>query len=193
MNKATIILILLFSFFSIPFLKAQTYSSMIEDKEIVGFLKWHSSQHLDTPILSDYRIYKVSQNILKWHHVMLYTKKDSLNEGVYQTYCIYNPRNNYLDSTFTDEEKKYIYKQFQSQITTKWADSVSKMIANYGRKTNKKYSYNISLPLFTTDKKYVILRQVWNCGGNCGEEHINLYKKDNDGWHFYRQLVAAVF
>ena len=55
------------------------------------------------------------------------------------------------------------------------------------------YDYYFSLPLFSVDKQYVILKELYSCGHNCGEYRIMLYKKTKFGWAFCHYLLGGVF
>ena len=134
---------------------------------------------------------------------------DELSNSNYVTEDVlmkYNFRENdyKLDTIFTQKDIQFIRKQFnevenfrlnQNLLTNKVTiprDTLAKFQnskrgkpnfwINYTKKYGNKGFYTIGLPLFSLDRKTVIIISGFHCGGLCGVGTTEIYKKVNGKW-----------
>jgi hypothetical protein len=128
---------------------------------------------------------------------------------------IVSKENNYLeldkmDSLFTKNDAEFIKKQLKGIDKFKLkqklmldkiiipSDTLSKFQnnkinslgfwENYRQKYGNKGFHTISLPLFSLDKKTVIITIGFHCGGLCGGGATEIYKKINGKWTLIKTL-----
>lgn len=171
---------------------AQTYSTVIPDKEFHHFFyELNSSKVI--------RIHKLDPEIFSWELSMMnitdsasqpfsfpFLKKDS---EVYAT----------LNASFSPADCQFIQQQLRSIKDSVWnfsqlkgfvkADSAvySKIFewsASGKKRIGDYYLYKFSIPLFSLDRKAVMVYQHYYCGALCLTACLYLYKKDDKGvWH----------
>jgi hypothetical protein len=156
---------------------AQTYSDLISDKEIIAFLAWEVNStkgHSAKRFLSSKR--KVSRSILEWDSLN-FIKPDSLSEDdISVRFSYLFQKKNQIDTIFTAEDRQYFLEQFQSYKSSIWKFKLPK--ATLTSRKNKIYFY--SLPMFSKDRKYVIIRREYYCGSLCAYGGYFIYKKLNE-------------
>ena len=175
--KISLLFIILF-FYST--LYSQTYSNEILDNEICRFFQQlKNSEKL--------KIKKIDQKIIKWRNYDVYGEKDSTMSFSFGTGIL---KNEIVLKHLTKDDIQFIEKQYLSIKNSVWKkddfkkfnllDSLGRNeIHNHSMKRNKKmgnyYSYSFSIPLFSIDKKYVIIIQDFYCGFMCSTQCIYLY------------------
>ena len=183
MTNKLLFLIILFPFYTACL--AQTYSSVISDKDIVDFIHWKLYESPEDSAAKKY--FSFSASILKWQKEDLQCYDSMFNTGN-NFFCIYNDQNKFLDTILNLNDKKFIVKQSNAGNGSKWLIEKPK-----NRKAEKGHDYYFSLPLFSVDKKYAMLREVFYCGPRCGGAAIILYKQTETGWFIYSRLQDIVF
>ena len=177
--------------FSLTFTKAksQTYSSIVTDQEIHNFFyELNKSKAIS-------QIHKLSPDIFAWAPMLLL---EDTSDQELPFYFLSNDGKEYviLKASIGKEDIEFIKQQIQSIKGTIWdfnhlkgfipADSIiNKEIMRKsisGKKRIKdNYSYTFSLPLYSLDKKSVIIYQDFFCGALCSTSCIYLYKNDGSG------------
>ena len=168
-------------------IKGQTYSFLINDKDIIEFMNW--KLYNDTTPNSEVpkEFFSFSNHINHWSTIILkwdVTQDSNTNNH----FCIFNKNNKWLDTIFTNEGKEFLIKQSNSYIDSLWHIN-----APINPKAKIGSIHYCNLPLFSIDKQYVLFKEMYRCGGDCGEMGITLYKKINSSWTVYKSLVFAVF
>jgi hypothetical protein len=176
MKSATIILL---CFFVFAFAKGQTYSSEISDKEIYDFLNWmtkNSGRNYEEPKLS---MKHISYFIMSWDTANFIAKDTALiKKYPYMDMQYIYRHEEGLDTMFSQYDRDYLFKQFTSIKDTIWHNKFSNSTLHFKRKQVRVNIYYYSIPLFSADKNYVIVRQNYYCGSLCA----------NGGYHVFRWL-----
>lgn len=179
-HKALVLLLLTIG---VNKIKAQTYNSLIPDKDIENFIQWKLT---DT---SAYRIISkecFSISILSWKKEIL----DYDNSSRKSPFSIYKAQNHWLDSIITKEDKEFFIQQADSAKSNTWETRG----INLSNKTKRiKNVCSLSIPLFSKDKQFAIIRELYRCGKDCGEMRISIYKKTISGWEYSGMLAGGVF
>ena len=178
--KSTLSLIILLCF---SVLHCQTYSNEVSDKEIsLFFEQLKNSEKL--------KIKKIDHKIIKWRDYDIYGEKDTTLNFTFATGIL---KNEIILKHLTKDDIKYIEKQYLNIKDSVWKkndfkkfnllDSIGrKEIHDYSMKRHRKmgnyYSYSFSIPLFSIDKKFVIIIQDFYCGSMCSTQCIYLYKRN---------------
>jgi hypothetical protein len=166
----------------------QTYSSVTTDKEIYDFLNWMTQtdkKHGEEPRLRRKQIY---YKILTWDTTNFISKDTAL----LNKYPFFDFDGQYLfqrragtDTIFRSADRIFLFQQFIAIKDTIWHEgfSNSKLIKNKNQKRPNRYYY--SVPLFSLDKNYVIIRRQYYCGSLCAYGGFYIYKKINKGkWKY---------
>ena len=152
----------------------QTFSDIISDFEITSFLKWeikNSKKYNEESAISFRR--RIDPSIFKWQ-----TQHFEIDdESKYSSFEYLFSDENGLDTIF---EREFFIKQSKAINTETWSKKIrrAKFIDDKG-----KYYYKYSIPLFSKDKSFVILKKEFFCGDICAYGGIYLYKKiNNNKW-----------
>jgi hypothetical protein len=89
------------------------------------------------------------------------------------------------DTMFRQEDRAFLFNQFTSIKDSVWheAFSHSKLLKNTNQKRPNRYSY--SIPLFSLDKKYVIIHKYYYCGSLCAYGGYYIYKRiEKNKWEY---------
>ncbi len=168
----------------------QTYSTVTSDNEIYAFLNWMTrteEKHGEEPKLGRK---KIAYQILAWDSAnFVLNNSDSL---LYKEIPLPPFQNIFLfqkstknDTIFNQIERTFIFQQFTSIKDTIWHTSFSKSKLLTRIKQNKPNRYYYSIPLFTIDRKYVIINKEYYCGNLCAYGGYYIYKKIADGkWEY---------
>jgi hypothetical protein len=141
------------------------------------------------------RIHKLSPNIFPWASMLNF--EDTTNQEL-PFYFLNKKSKDYstLKSSFGEGDIKFLKEQFFALKDSVWdftqfkkfvpADStVNKEIVRKSmsgrRKIKGNYSYTFSVPLFSLDRKSVVIYQDYFCGALCSTSCIYLYQKDESG------------
>lgn len=161
----------------------QTYSDEINNKEISTFFE-------ELNLSKRHELKKINRQIISWEKEQIFGTKDSIKLFLdYEKYLLTNDTiNKYLSVNDID----YIQKQYLSFKKANWnlsefkdfelIDSVEiNKILNRSikkkRRLKNNYAYSFSIPLFSLDKKYVILIEEYYCGFMCSDKCIKIYQK----------------
>ena len=169
---------------------AQTYSTLISDNEICSFMDWEvtsSDGYHEEPILSRRR--KINRQMLQWDSLNFIvpdtlSKHDILDRMMY----LYQPKNG-LDTLFNSEDREYVLQQFEAIKDSTWQNRISKARITAKPIRQKPNRYYYSLPLFSLDKKYAIIKRTYNCGSLCAYGGVFIYQRiEGNSW----QLVTIL-
>lgn len=168
---------------------SQRYSSIVTDTEIHNFLQ-------DLNKSKTICIHKLVPTVFAWTDIPISTIDTAKSEFPFN--IINKDSENYdiFAATFSQEDVEYLRQQYFSTKDTAWdfkslkrfviADStVNKEIVRKSvsgkHKIKDNYSYTFSVPLFSMDKKSVIIYQDYFCGMLCSTSCVYLYKKNEKG------------
>jgi len=136
------------------------------------------------------KIKNIDANILKWTNDDIY----GINEEIFSISGIMT--NDSLKKYFTNEDLKYIDKQFKSIVASSWTNikiknvefidslKIDKVFKNSLKKNRgaNNYFYSFSNPLFSIDNKLVLIKQEYNCGFMCSTQCFYIYRKTGKTW-----------
>lgn len=180
--------LILFGFLNMTFAIGQTYSSVTSDKEIYDFLNWmtvNDRKYGEEPKLKRKQI---SYKILSWDTTNFRAKDTALinkypNFSLDHQY-IYQKRGG-TDTIFQQKDRDFLFKQFTAIKDTIWHDKFSKSKFLTSKKQKKPNRYYYSIPLFSVDKKYVIIHRQYYCGSLCAYGGYYVYRRlDNNKWEY---------
>ena len=185
LRKLTLLLIGILNF---TLATGQTYSSVTSDQEIYDFLNWmtvnDSKYGEETKLKRKHIHYK----ILGWDTANFIIKDTALNNQ-FQFFSIEGgylyQRHGGTDTIFKQQDRDFIFKQFTAIKDTVWHDkfSKSKLLTNKKQKRPDRYYY--SIPLFSVDRKYVIIHRIYHCGSLCAHGGYYVYRRlENNKWEY---------
>lgn len=173
------IVFILFLLLSQVFCFGQTYNDIVSDREIASFLIWEVNStegYPEEPWLSSKR--RISHTILKWDSLN-FICSDTLSKIEKNLLYLFKEENK-LDTIFDAE---YLLKQFNSCKDVTWKIEVPNTIMTSRRVRKRPNRYYYSVPLFSKDRKYVIVKRVYLCGSLCAYGGYFIYKKvDKSSW-----------
>lgn len=158
---------------------AQKYSRQIGDTAITNFMTWLFQS--DT----SYKTTRHVDNDIQKLHPDNFIYADSVQLKNYQfSQNIFN-RTNKLNSYFNEQDANYFVQQIKDQRKDKWNLRIKgiKCFDTIELTDNRvdKVLYSYSLPVFSADKRYVIIIEAFYCGLVCGGGSYNLYERKTDG------------
>jgi hypothetical protein len=142
-------------------------------------------KHEEEPKLKQKHVY---YKILSWdkrnfiNNDTLLIKKDEFSD-INEHYLYKRERG--TDTIFNQEDKEFILKQFSAIKDTVWHEkfSHSKLLTNKKQRRPNRYYY--SIPLFSVDKKFVIIHKLYYCGSICAYGGYYVYKRiDSKNWKY---------
>ena len=156
---------------------AQTYSSIIPDKEVYSFLSTIRATDTSRSILN-----KV---IIPWDPLQLLHGADDSTTTDFDRY-FYNYMYLYkgrADSMFSTADKSHFYRQFTVLRDSLWRQPFGggrlEEIINPVLQRSKSYS----VPLFSKDGSYALVRQAFMGAPAGGRGGVFVYKRtEGDGW-----------
>ena len=157
---------------------AQKYSSVIKDIAITNFMIWLFKS--DTSFKASRQ---VDNDILKLlSNNFIYADSSTLNNYKFSQ-NIFSKTNN-LTQYFNKNDASYFVRQINQQRKDKWQLKIKgiKLFDTIELVNNRvdKVLFSYSLPLFSVDKKYVIIIEAFFCGLVCGGGEYNLYERQTD-------------
>ena len=193
MRKLTLIII---GFLNFTFTFGQTYSSVTSDKEIYDFLNWmtiNESKYEEEPKLKRKCIF---YKILSWDTTNFIIKDSTL----FKKYQFFNIDGRYLyqrqggtDTIFNQLDRDFIFKQFTEIKDTIWHEKFSKSKLLTHKKQNRPNRNYYSIPLFSADKKYVIVYRKYYCGNECAISSYYVYRRlDKNKWEYVTEVNTCV-
>lgn len=191
-----ILTLLLIVFLNTTFATGQTYSAVTSDKEIYDFLNWmtvNDSKNEDEPKLSRKHI---SNTILRWDTAN-FIPKDTLiiNGKTYRTgYRQYLfQKADGTDTIFQQQDRAFLLHQFKAIKDSIWHEHFSKSTLLTKKKQIRPNRYYYSIPLFSVDKTYVIIRRMYYCGSLCTHGGYYIYRKiDRNKWEFVMSVHTGI-
>lgn len=166
---------------------AQKYSKAVKDSSILNFMTWLLQS--DTSF-KDKR--HVDNDILKLHPNN-FIFSDSLASGNYlYAENIFSSKNQ-LKKYFNHSDAEYFVQQIEQQRKAKWQLKIKgiELFDTIELVNNRadKVLYSYSLPLFSVDRKHVIIIEAFYCGLVCGGGDYNLYERQADNsWKRIKQF-----
>jgi hypothetical protein len=195
--KRFIILVLLFeSFFS----SAQVYSKVIPDPEILSFINYDIKTNNIKAISS--KLYPLNINDFYYKDSIDFARKNSpgslnFTNFIFHYYRVSKSKEitNNLDTIFSREDIDFFKKQIRGirkrlYWKTKFANTVFDDDPELDSTNHTKLTvYNYSIPLFSIDRKKVIIIKRFYCGFLCGGGAYNLYIKNTENtWVLFKQM-----
>jgi hypothetical protein len=184
----TRLIIILIGLLNFGLVKGQTYSSITSDKEIYGFLNWmtiNDRKYIEEPKLKQKQVYF---KILSWDTANFVLKDTALinryphfnTDGQY----LYQPQDE-TDTIFKQKDREFLFSQFIAIQDTIWHNKFSKSKLLTTKKQRRPNRYYYSIPLFSHDKKYVVIRRQYYCGDLCAHSGYYVYRRIEDNkWIF---------
>jgi len=157
--------------------QSQTYSSIVPDNEICDFLNW-LTKHDDR--CSEKRLFtrvRISPKMENWVPENFFCKDTVFSYSSLENDFLFE-KGSAADSLFSAEDRDYLYKQFTAQTDSVWKKPFKgSVFAQKGRSKHAKVYY--SIPLFSVDRKYVIVKL------SCYSDELNAF-----GGHFIYQKAG---
>jgi len=154
----------------------QTYSTIVTDIEIINFInsqaKGNYSQKINSWKLEEvYQPDSVLGKLKPWKNLTLSEKR--INSFTYGVAPLLNDFLNITDFEFIKE-------QIAGLQVKEW-QTVKEIKKTKKPEHSKDEYYIYSVPLFSKDKNYAILKTDFYCGNLCGWSCIEVYKKAENG------------
>ena len=149
---------------------SQTYSSIVSDNEIYDFLNWltmHDDRCNEKRLFTRVRI---SENMENWMHENFFREDTVLSYSDYNNDFLFGKGSN-ADSLFSTKDRVFLYQQFVAQKDSVWKKRFNGAVfAQKGNSKRGKVFY--SIPLFSSDRNYVIVKMSYyggelNAFGGC--------------------------
>lgn len=187
---------MLIGFLNFTLALGQTYSTVTTDEEIYGFLNWmtiNEEKYREEPKLKRKRVY---YKILSWDTANFISKDTSLIiEHPYFTLddqYLYQ-RLGGTDTIFEQHDRNFQFEQFTAIRDSVWHRRFSRSKLLKSKKQKKTNRYYYSIPLFSADKKYVIIRRIYYCGNLCAHGGYFVYRRlDKNNWEFLTSINTWV-
>jgi len=154
--------------------KSQTYNGIVSDSTITEFI----NSYLDDCIKEiDIQYHKKHPFTINTDEIVNYKK---LSGQIGNWNSLFEDSEINIDSLFNYEDKMFVIKQEQTRKKFTW-----KIEHNIFEFKNLEYGesyFRISMPLFSKSKDIVIIKRSFECGDDCGDSWILIYKKKNNTW-----------
>jgi hypothetical protein len=165
----------------------QTYSAITPDATIIQFLKWEVKNGKKFSGDNNLRFQKKTSIFITEYNSINFICPDSLSKTDYQYYDYLYSRHNDVDSLFNQSERDYFLEQIKGIKDTSWNHKIPG--ANIKKWKSPKDVYTYSIPLFSTNGKYVMIKKSFYCGNVCAYGGIYLYRKVNsNNWELVKVL-----
>lgn len=167
--------ILTFAFISSIFsAKSQTYNDIVSDSTVSQFV----ISYLDNCIK------EIDVQYQKRHPFIISTDEiidpKKLSSQLDNWNLIFEDSEMNIDSLFNFEDKLFIIKQEQTRKKFTW--KIKHNIFEFKDLKNGESHYRLSMPLFSKSKNIVIIKRSFECGDDCGDSLISIYRKRNKTW-----------
>jgi len=174
MNKYAAFL-LLFLMMQTVVVRSQTYSSIVPDSEIYGFLNWLSK---NDERCSEKRLFtrvRISPKMENWMTGNFYHKDTVFSYFSFENDLLFEERSA-ADSLFSEADRDFLYRQFTAQRDSIWKKPFKgSVFAQKGKSKHATVYY--SIPLFSPDCEYVIVKM------SCYSGELNAF----GGYFIYRK------
>jgi hypothetical protein len=175
MNVVAIVLL-----FVSQMVASQTYNSVTSDKEIYEFLSYiikYEDKYKEEP---SFGLKYISEKIIPWEKedfVRNASTEKADNKYIFKEEI-------HMDTIFNETDKKFLMDQFNGIKTEIWYSKFKHSILTKNESETKVNRYYYSIPLFSNDQKYVLVKKKYY-----GKEHCYygycIYKKDEKGnWEY---------
>jgi len=154
--------------------RAQTYNDVISDSIVTEFL----NAYLDKIAHEFNTGTNDSLSFIKQPVELMNPKK--LSSQFTDWNSLFEVEGVNMDSIFSPQDKLYIIRQEQSRKEFLW-------VIKYNTFDFRDFEMNeeffrISMPLFSKLMNLVIIKRYYDCGEDCGDEWISIYKRINNKW-----------
>lgn len=183
-------------FFYCPTAFSQTYSNIIDDQEIYDFLDWltvNSKRHDEESPGETRQVY---YKILKWDTTNFVQESvdtifiDGVPDFRVDFMYLYKSKQG-MDTLFTPQDKEFIFKQFNALKDSVWHKPFSGSVLLTQRKQKATGEYLYAVPLFSLDRRHVIVRHVYYCGSHCAYGGYYIYRKlEQKKWELVKVVNA---
>jgi hypothetical protein len=171
----------------------QTYNAVITDEEIVGFINWHLSTQPKFGEEPKHGLKKIFYKISKWDTANFFPDRIKDNSKTYIRDFLFYKNNKWLDTVFSNNDREFLFIQFNSQLDTVWRHKFKNSKLLKTKKQGRDNRYYLTLPLFSLDRKYVIIREIYYCGSLCAHGAYKIFRRRNDeGWEFIGSLYEWI-
>lgn len=166
----------------IPLLSiGQTYSSKIADSTILAFMKWEMENGKSFSEASKFRMNKKTSKVILTYDTLNFFLPDNVHQGDWQNELFLFNRRTKIDTLFSASEKDSLFAQYLAISNTVWSHRMNG--AKLKKWHNPKNTYHYSIPLFSSDGKYVFIKKSFYCGKVCAYGGVYLYEcVDNQSW-----------
>ena len=170
----------------------QTYSSKISDKEIYKFLNWMSRNQQIKPEEPKGELKIISYEIIRWDSA-LFLPPDSARKYNIKYPAKYLFKEDGIDTLFTLQDQQFLFKQFTNIKDTIWHKPIENSKLWDGKEQVRPNRHYYSIPLFSINKKYVLIIKEYYCGNVCGSIGYYIYRKiDKKTWKGFRILRGGI-
>ncbi len=180
MKGLTIITFLFLSLFT----QAQTYSSVVSDKDIYQFINWHLRSQRTFPKKSFLKRKAISHKITPWY-------KGGLEEILSSEKEFILGYNFDPSQIFNEHDSLFMLQQFAGIKDSIWQRKFNFSYLVNKSKTQVRYLYDYKLPLFSVDGQYVLIQSGFYCGSLCGQWDLCIYKKvGKRKWKLFEEIYS---
>ena len=159
------------------FIYAQTYNQLVSDKLMNEFLDSYLNDFFKT--IGNYSNQELIVDICP----MRFDNPDSLLKYFYDWNSLLDCSDFDLDSLLKEYDKTDIVNQIKTQKEFTWRINHSPF--SFARIMEPNWTdlyYRLSMPIFSKSREVAIIKQIRECGDDCGDLMINVYLKKQDKW-----------
>ncbi len=172
----------------------KTYSAVISDSTIISFMGWEiksTEGYSEKPVVSSKR--NIHFRMMNWD-TLNFIMPDAIKDYdlLVRIMYLYNDKNG-LDTIFDQKDRDFLFYQFANISDTVWQHPFpkSRLIDKQNKKQPNHYYY--SVPLFSKDMKYVIVKREYYCGSLCAHGGYFIYRRlGKDNWEFVKLINGWV-
>jgi len=154
--------------------RAQSYNDVISDSIVTEFL----NAYLDK-IAHEFDTRTNDSLLLIKQPIELMNSKN-LSSQIINWNSLFEDGETNVDSIFSPQDKLFIIQQEQSRKEFLW--NIKFNIIDLKDLGLDEDSFRISMPLFSKSRNVVIIKRYYDCGEDCGDEWISIYKRINKKW-----------
>lgn len=178
--KTIVAIIFLTGLFCPNCILGQTYSTVITDKEIYNFLNWMTQSEKKYSEEPRLKFKQIFYRMITWDTAN-FIAKDTALLNKYPYFDLDDKflfqRSSGTDTIFKHADRTFLFQQYNAIKDSVWHQPFagSKLLKDKNQKMPNRYYY--SIPLFSLDRKYVILRRHYYCGNLCAYGGYYIYKR----------------
>lgn len=174
-------------------INAQTYTSVISDQEIYSFMNWMIKNDTKGFGESNFMRKQIMSEIVPWDtsdFIIIDTALLTHKQQYYQGAIVFGHTQD-IDTIFNNQDLVFIYEQYTSLQNKVWTTRFSRSLLRNEPMLKRPYR-RYSIPLFSSDRKYVIIKSYYNCGNLCGSFGYMLYRKiDLHKWVYVKTFLGV--